>query len=172
VSDAKPALIALATIGAPFGVRGWVKIQSHIEPPERIFDYPVWSIARNERSDIHKVESSGRSAGMLTAKLAGVNDRDAAAALTGATVMVPRSELPAPAAREFYRADLIGFEVKTVDGRVLGTLQYFVETPAHALMMVGEGRQAQLVPAVPAHIRRVDLAARTVVVDWDEGAGA
>jgi 16S rRNA processing protein RimM len=168
MSGDESALIELGTIGAPFGVRGWVKLQSHVDPPERIFEYPVWSIARKDRRDLYTVDDRGRSAGTLTVKLAGVNDRDAAAALTGATVLVPRHQLPAPAAGEFYRADLIGFEIRTVEGRVLGTLQYFVETPAHALMMVTGGAKTLLVPAVPKHIRRVDLAARTVVVDWDE----
>ena len=170
MSGEASALIELGAIGAPFGVRGWVKLQSHIEPPERIFEYPVWSLARQGRCKDFTVDDKGRSAGQLTVKLSGVNDRDAAAALRGAAVMVPRRQLPAPRSGEYFRADLIGFEVRTLDGRRLGTLQYFVDSPAHALMMIG-GESPLLVPAVPRHIRRVDLGARTVLVDWDPDAG-
>jgi 16S rRNA processing protein RimM len=84
-------------------------------------------------------------------------------------VGVPRGELPARAAKDFYRADLIGCEVVNLAGVRLGILQHFVEIPAHALMVV-RGEREHWVPAVPRHLRRVDLQARQVVVDWDDGA--
>jgi ribosomal 30S subunit maturation factor RimM len=49
-------------------------------------------------------------------------------------------------------------------------VQHFVEIPAHALMVV-RGEQEYWVPAVPQHLRRVDLQARRVIVDWDAAAG-
>jgi ribosomal 30S subunit maturation factor RimM len=48
-------------------------------------------------------------------------------------------------------------------------VQHFVETPAQALMVV-RGEREYWVPAVPQHLRRVDLTARRVVVDWDAAA--
>jgi len=166
VGDKALALIELGTIGAPFGVRGWVKVRSHIDPPERIFEFPVWRIVNGADCEPFTVRDHGRSAGQLTVKLAGVDDRDAAGRLSGAAVMVPREELPAPRAGEFFRADLVGFEVCDLAGRVLGTLEYFVDSPAHALMMLGPRRM--LIPAVPPILRRVDVTARRVVVDWAE----
>ncbi|MBS0613868.1 MAG: 16S rRNA processing protein RimM [Proteobacteria bacterium] len=164
-SDKAPALIELATIGAPFGVRGWVKVRSHIDPPERLFEFPVWSIVGGAGCERFTVLDLGRSAGQLTVKLAGVDDREAAGRLRGARVCVLRDELPAPRAGEFFRADLIGFEVRDLAGQVLGTLEYFVDSPAHALMMV-TGPRRMLIPAVPSILRRVDVAARQLVVDW------
>ncbi len=116
----------------------------------------------------YKVQESGRSGGELTVKLAGVGDRDEAQMLRGARVGVARSALPPRAARDFYRADLIGCEVVNLSGARLGTVAHFVEIPAHALMVV-QGDQEYWVPAVPQHIRRVDLEGRRVVVDWDPG---
>jgi 16S rRNA processing protein RimM len=85
--------------------------------------------------------------------------------LRGAPVCVPRSELPQRDERDFYRADLLGCEVLNLAGVRLGVVQQFVETPSHALMVV-RGEQEYWVPAVPQHLRRVDLQARQVVVDW------
>jgi 16S rRNA processing protein RimM len=116
-----------------------------------------------------RIESSGRSGGQLTVKLNGIDDRDQAQALRGAPVCVPRSELPQRDERDFYRADLIGCEVVNLAGVRLGVVQHFVETPAHALMVV-RGAQEYWVPAVPQHLRRVDLRARQVVVDWNDAA--
>jgi 16S rRNA processing protein RimM len=122
------------------------------------------------KSETYLIESTGRSGGQLTAKLQGVNDRDQAKALTGASIVVPRDELPAQAEGDFYQADLIGCEVVDRAGVSLGTVRCFVETPAHPIMVV-EGRKEIWVPAVPRHLQRIDLKARRVVVNWDEPAG-
>jgi 16S rRNA processing protein RimM len=96
---------------------------------------------------------------------------------------VPRAELPQRDDKDFYRTDLIGCEVVNLAGRYLGKVQHFVETPAQVLMVVrggaaessgakeSPGTREYWVPAVPLHLRRVDLTARRVVVDWDDAAG-
>jgi 16S rRNA processing protein RimM len=115
------------------------------------------------------LESTGRSGGQLTAKLDGVNDRDMAQLLRGGAIGVPRAELPERRDKDFYRADLIGCEVVNGAGKRLGVVQHFVETPAQVLMIV-RGETEFWIPAVPKHLRRVDLAAKRVVVDWDDAA--
>jgi 16S rRNA processing protein RimM len=169
MSDESSALIELGVVGAPFGVRGWVKLRSHTDPPERILDHRDLQLGLGGAWRAFRIESSGRSGGQLTVKLNGIEDRDQAQALRGAPVCVPRSELPQREDRDFYRADLIGCEVVNLAGVRLGIVQYFVETPAHALMVV-RGAQEYWVPAVPQHLRRVDLRARQVVVDWNDAA--
>ena len=55
----------------------------------------------------------------------GVEDRDGAALLTGAWVEVERAELPPTGDREYYRADLIGFEVTNLEGVDAGPRRVF-----------------------------------------------
>jgi len=169
MGDDSSALIQLGLVGAPFGVRGWVKLRSHTDPPERLLEHRNLQIGREGAWTLYRVEASGRSGGALTAKLAGVEDRDQAIALRGAQICVPREALPPRNANDFYRADLIGCEVVNLAGVGLGVVQHFVETPAQALMVV-RGDREYWVPAVPRHLRRVDLQARRVVVDWDAAA--
>jgi 16S rRNA processing protein RimM len=166
MGDDASALIQLGFVGAPFGVRGWVKLRSHTDPPERLLEHRHLRIGRGEVWKDYRIEASGRSGGALTAKLAGVEDRDQAQALRGAEVRVLRSELPQRDDRDFYRADLIGCEVVNLDGVNLGVVQHFLESPAQVLMVV-LGTQEYWIPAVPQHLRRVDLQARRVVVDWN-----
>ncbi len=167
MSDESSALIQLGFVGAPFGVRGWVKLRSHTDPPERLLEHRSLRIGQGGVWQNYRIEASGRSGGALTVKLAGVEDRDQAQALRGAQVCVPRGELPQRATRDFYRADLIGCDVVNLDGIGLGVVQHFVETPAQVLMVV-RGEREFWIPAVPQHVRRVDLEARRVVVDWNE----
>ena len=169
MGDESSALIQLGFVGAPFGVRGWVKLRSHTSPPERLLEHGNLQIGRDGAWHSYRIEQRGRSGGALTVKLVGVEDRDQAAALRGAQVCVPRVDLPQREDKDFYRADLIGCEVVNLSGIDLGVVQHFVETPAQALMVV-RGEREYWVPAVPQHLRRVDLKARRVVVDWDTAA--
>jgi 16S rRNA processing protein RimM len=169
MSGDSSALIHVGFVGAPFGVRGWVKLRSHTNPPERLLEHRSLNIGRDGAWVEFRIEERGRSGGVPTAKLAGIEDRDQAAALRGAQISVPRAELPHKDDKEFYRADLIGCDVVNLDGIGLGVVQHFVESAAQALMVV-RGDREYWVPAVPRHVRRVDLAARRVVVDWDAAA--
>jgi 16S rRNA processing protein RimM len=162
-------LIHVGFVGAPFGVRGWVKLRSHTDPPERLLEHRSLMVGRGGAWVEYRIEERGRSGGVPTAKLSGVEDRDQAAALRGAKISVPRAELPQRDAKDFYRADLIGCEVVNLDGTALGVVQHFVETAAQTLMVV-LGDREYWVPAVPKHLLRVDLAARRVVVDWNAAA--
>lgn len=56
------------------------------------------------------------------ARIAEVSDRNAAEALRGTELTVPRSALPALAADEYYHIDLIGRACVTADGTALGTV--------------------------------------------------
>jgi 16S rRNA processing protein RimM len=169
MSEESSALIQLGFVGAPFGVRGWIKLRSHTDPPERLLEHRSLRIGQGSAWQNYRIEASGRSGGALTVKLRGVEDRDQAQALRGARVCVPRSELPQRDDGDYYRADLIGCEVVNLDGIGLGVVQHFIESPAQVLMVV-RGAQEFWIPAVPRHLRRVDLPARRVVVDWDAAA--
>ena len=167
MSDESSGLIQLGFVGAPFGVRGWIKLRSHTDPPDRLLDHRSLRIGQGSVWQNYRIEASGRSGGALTVKLSGVEDRDQAQALRGSQVCVPRSELPQRDDKDFYRADLIGCDVVNIDGIGLGVVQHFIETPAQVLMVV-RGTQEYWIPAVPQHLRRVDLQARRVVVDWSD----
>jgi 16S rRNA processing protein RimM len=154
-------------VGAPFGVRGWIKLRSHTDPPERLLEHRSLMLGQGSVWQSYRIEASGRSGGALTVKLTGIENRDQAQGLRGAQVCVPRGELPQRDDRDFYRADLIGCEVVNLDGISLGKVQHFIESPAQVLMVV-RGTREFWIPAVPQHLRRVDLQARQVVVDWNE----
>jgi 16S rRNA processing protein RimM len=169
MSGESSSLIELGVVGAPFGVRGWVKLRSFTEPPDRLLEHRSLQLRVGHDWRPFRIEASGRSGGQLTVKLAGIEDRDEAQALRGAPIGVLRSELPPRAATDFYRADLIGCEVVNLEGARLGVVVHFVEIPAHVLMVV-RGDREHWIPAVPQHLRRVDLEARRVIVDWSDAS--
>ncbi len=102
MGDESSSLMELGVVGAPFGVRGWVKLRSFTEPPDRLLAHRTVQLGLRDSWTTYRIEESGRSGGQLTAKLSGVNDRDQAQALRGARVCVPRAELPPGDDKEFF----------------------------------------------------------------------
>jgi 16S rRNA processing protein RimM len=171
--------VELGRIGAPFGLGGWVHVSSYTEPPEALLAYREWALRPEggERQRYRLIEGQMQGKRLL-ARLEGVESRDGAALLTGAWVEIERAELPSTGDREYYRADLIGFEVENLEGAALGKVAYFIDAPAGAVMVVQDpegsaagareaaGRREHWILADPEHLRRVDLAAGRVLVDW------
>jgi 16S rRNA processing protein RimM len=170
--------VELGRIGAPFGLAGWVHVSSYTEPPEALLEYPEWAL-RSQGGERRKYRlADGQVHGeRLVVRLEGIDERDGAALLTGAWVEVERTELPPTGDREYYRADLIGLEVENLEGKLLGRVTYFIDAPAGAVMVVEDqqtepagtreaSRREHWVLANPTHLRRVDLAAGRILVDW------
>jgi len=159
--------VTLGRIAGPFGVKGWVKVRSYTEPEEGILRYREWHVElpRGGRRIFRPLEGR-RHGNVVVARLEGVDDRDVAASLSRCDVSVPRSALPPLAEGQYYRADLVGLEVVTMEGHPLGRLDHFVETPANPVMVV-VGERERWLPLVSRHLKSVDLDAGRIVVDWD-----
>jgi 16S rRNA processing protein RimM len=165
--------LELGRIGGPYGIKGWVHVQSFTDPPERLLKYRDWTLDRAgaHPQPLRVVEARAQGAG-LVARLEGVEDRDQAARLQGAMIRVARSALPRLRKREFYQADLVGLGVTNLEGVALGTVDHFVETPGGSVMVVrGESGVEHWVPATRAHLRKVDVTAGQIQVDWPATLG-
>ena len=158
--------IELGRVGAPWGVKGWIHVDSYTDPPDGILGYRQWALRLGSGERITRRLLEGRPhSDRLVARLEGIEDRDRAAALTGAVIEVDRAELPPTGEREYYQADLIGLPVRNRQGVELGKVGYFVDTPTGPMVVV-QGEREYCVPAVPKHLSKVDLAAGLILVDW------
>jgi 16S rRNA processing protein RimM len=160
--------VEVGRIGAPHGVRGWTKVQSFMNPPAKLLEQSAWQLrfANGTRQTLEVSESRVHGEGWV-AKLIGVDDRDAAQRLTGALIEVARKALPPPGEREHYLADLVGMQVRNAAGVELGVIDHFLDAPGNDVMVVCGARE-HWVPVTKQHLLQVDVAARTVVVDWPE----
>ena len=99
-------------------------------------------------------------------RLAGVDSREAADALRGVELLVPRGVAPALEEDEWWAEDLVGCRV--VDGeREVGRVARLVPLPScEALEVVGDPAvEPFLVPLVRDAVRRVDIPAKLIDVD-------
>jgi 16S rRNA processing protein RimM len=156
--------IEVGRLGAAHGVRGWLRVQSFTDPPQRLFEWKRWRLQSG--AEVNVLEARPQGNGWI-AQLEGIEDRDAAGRLSGQVVLVDRDELPATTGREYYRADLVGFEARNLEGVLLGVVDYFIDTPGNAVMVI-KGTREYLVPMVAQYLRSVDQQSRRLVVDWPE----
>lgn len=159
-------LLAMGRIVGVFGVEGWVKVESFTEPRENLGRYRPWHVVKgavDHEAATPRLRAHGKG---LVAKLDGIDDRDAAAALIGAEIRIARACLPRPKPGEYYWADLEGLAVRTVDGVELGSVSHLIATGANDVLVV-RGDRERLVPYIADVVRRVDPGAGLIEVDWD-----
>ena len=166
--DSRQRMITVGRLHGAFGVRGEVKLESFTDPLRSIARYQPW-ILRDARGieracEGVRVREGGKG---LIATMPGIEDKDAADALRGTEVLVPRSALPPPAEGEFYWVDLEGLRVVNVEGTNFGIVSHLFSTGANDVL-VAQGERERMIPFVlPDYIRSVDFEAGVVTVDWD-----
>lgn len=160
-------LVVIGSLGAPHGVRGWIKVNSSMEPPQALLEFDSWLVADGSDAwtevDVKASRSAGRA---LTVLLDGCEDRDTAASLTGLEIALPRGLLPPAEAGEYYWQDLIGLRVVNLGAVEFGAVTTLMETGANDVLVV-KGTHERLIPFVLNEIvKTVDLDARVITVDW------
>ena len=157
-------IVVLGRFGAPFGVQGWVRLESYTEPPEQILTYRALrtGVAGDEVA-LREWKRVGR--GQLAVRIDGIASREAATGLRGTEVWVPRADFPPAAPGEYYFADLIGLKAVNRAGDALGEVADILELPAHPVLVL-RGERERLVPLVPERLIKVDLDAGRVTLDW------
>lgn len=158
-------LVALGAIGRPHGVGGEVRVH-RFNPESTLLSEVdlVWLRKEGEAPRAARVERARVHGPHVLLVLEGVRGRDAAEALRGAEVCLPREALPEPAEDEVYHADLIGLTAVLADGSPAGEVVDVLSYPsADCLLVQGEDADRE-VPILPPYVERVDLDTRTVVV--------
>lgn len=152
-------------VAAPFGIQGWIKVQAYTEMLDGLLDYPVWWLGNKDSWREYRVLEAAPHGKTLIAKLEGCSGREMAQNLKGCQIAVPRTALPVASDDEYYWADLIGLSVVNIEGVPFGQVSSLLETGANDVLVV-QGERERLIPFVAAVIRKVDIAARLIQVDW------
>jgi 16S rRNA processing protein RimM len=187
VDVAAPAdLIEVGHVVEAYGVRGGLKVQPYSTQPDTLLAAKIWWLRKGKETRRATVVEAKRHGATVAATWAGVADRDQAHAWRGWSVLVPRSDFPAPAEGEFYWVDLIGCELKGLGSEggskiVLGKVVEVIDNGAHAILRVervvpedttqplldAKGKVKEiLVPFVDAYVLSVDITSKSIDSDW------
>jgi 16S rRNA processing protein RimM len=160
--------VMVGVIVGAHGIKGAVRVKSFTAEPEGVAGYgPVEDEKGARRFELRPI---GQAKGSVLAKIAGIEDRNAAEALKGVRLYVNRSALPPPEEEEFYHADLLGLEAVLGDGTVLGRVRAVHDFGAGDSLEIERTAAASLlVPFTKAAVPVVDIAGRRVVIEPPEG---
>src|SRR6266513_5739191 len=157
----------MGRVMAPWGVKGALKIEPFGSGSSNLCKYSAWWVGKpGKLSEVAVAECRAHGA-YLVARFEGCEDPEHAGAYCGAEVALKREDLPEPAEHEFYQADLIGLAVVNAQGECLGKVTgFFSAGGANEVMRGAHESGERLVPATAEVIRKVDLVAGTIEVDW------
>ena len=187
-------LILIGQITGPQGLHGEVKIYSYAQEPERFQAIKNLYVANKAASSlgtgkggvkqlspreesplaedvtVHAVKRAWIKGAVPVVQLADVTDRTQAEALRLRYVYMDAAELPPLPEGEYYVRDLLGAEVVTEDGTVIGTLADIrTDTPQRLYEVArGDGKDC-LIPGVPAFILSRSADPKRIVVRLPEG---
>jgi 16S rRNA processing protein RimM len=164
-------LVLVGYVSGAYGINGWVRIKPYSTDADALLHARTWWLDKPDFHDVEMMQAKTHS-GDVVARLMGVEGRNAAEALKGATVQIPRSHFPPLPDDEFYWVDLIGLAIENLQGEHLGTVTDLMDNGAHPILRVAvppepeKEQQELLIPFVGQFVKTVDQKTKKITVDW------
>lgn len=157
-------LIVICEVTGAHGVRGAVRVAPVTDFPDHLLTLERVFVVQGRTGRSTRVERAWQAGPHIVLKLAGVETPEEAAALRGATVRIPSTEVhPLPPGR-FYIFQIVGLRVRTPEGKALGLVTEVLQTGSNDVYVVRtpDGKDL-LLPATDEVIQTIDVAAGQMV---------
>ncbi len=164
------SLICVAAIAGAFGVKGEVKLKSFTEAPENCVSYGP--LLDEDGKVVLTPQTHRRLKNFVAVSAPEITTPEAADALKSTKLYVPRSELPSPEEDDFYYSDLVGLDVKSNDGKRIGTVIGVHEFGAGDMLEIAPHPDKKTKKAAPSFFHpftkaatpKVDVASRRLII--------
>ncbi|MCP4905567.1 MAG: 16S rRNA processing protein RimM [bacterium] len=161
--------IVLGEVRGAHGLRGEIRVRIAGDSPDHLLAVTgIWLGRRPGDPEARRhvvVEAGLARSGEVRLRLQGFDQRDQVGPLVGLLVTVPAAILPELPEGEFYWYELIGCQVESESGEVVGRVREIWETGAHDVLMVeDEEGVRRLLPTAAELMKGIDLEARRIVV--------
>lgn len=159
-------LILVGRVAGGFGVRGDVRISTYTEDPMALAQFKA--LLRQDGSPALTITSARVAKDGLVTRCKGIETKEAADALRGLRLYIPRQALPEPDEDEFYLTDLVGLSVRHVaDNSLLGSVKSVQNFGAGDLLEIlpALGGQTWYLPFTRAAAPEVRIAEGLILAD-------
>ncbi len=175
--------IVVGRIRSPYGLQGWVWMDSFTDNPASIFDWKPWTLTRGSDSSSGRPAMQAVMTGPETWKVRGQSfvvrlleypERANVEQLVNCLIEVDKRHLPKLEHGEFYWRDLEGCHVETTKNEKLGVVKKVMATGANDVLVVGGDecsldKTERLIPFIQQTVMNVNVEDRIIVVDWEPG---
>ena len=155
--------MAVGRISKPHGVQGEVRVELLTDVPER-FEWLDTIYVGEANPRPVGIESVRYHQGVVLLKLTGYPTRTEAETLRGELLQVPESEAVPLAEGEYFLYQLVGLQVFTEEGTLVGRLSQVLETGANNVFVVEGQHRQHLIPDIPDVVREIDIEAGRLVI--------
>ena len=182
MSERAPAFVIVGRVRKAHGVRGELVVEPISDEPDAVFASGRRFFVGDEEG---RPDARGTTVEVVGARpfkdgflvtFAGIADRNAADLWRDRYLLIPESELPAPADDEIYLHDVPGMRVELPDGTIVGRVATVWELPQGLMLDVvrepldENGREATvMIPYDERTVHSIDRDGRRIVVDVPAG---
>jgi 16S rRNA processing protein RimM len=142
----EPLFLIIGKIRKPHGVRGEMLVKLLTEFPERIEEGKRVYIGESKTE--HTIATVRFLHEGCLIKFSAVNSPEQAKQFCNEMIYVRAVNLPKLPENQYYYHDLLGMQVKTDEGEMLGTVHEILETGANDVLVVRKGEQEHLFPFI------------------------
>lgn len=148
-----------------FGIKGEVKVTPFTDDINRFDNLKKVYVKTRKDDKLYKVEGVRYHKNMVLLKLEGIENPEQAELLKNAFLEIDREDAVPLKEGQYFIADLIGLEVYTDEGNLLGKVDDIYNTGANDIYVVKDelGKQV-LLPGIKEVIKQVDLENEKILV--------
>lgn len=152
------------------GLKGTLKIKPFTDDVKEFEILKNIYIQKKDELVLFKIQKVSYVKNMVLLKLEGIDDIDEAEKYRNFYLKVERKSLPKLKEDSYYIVDLLGCEVQTIEGEILGKVDDVFSTGSNDVYVVknDQGKQI-LLPAIKKVIKNVDIPNKKIIVELMEG---
>ena len=163
-------LIPVGKIIGTHGIKGQLKVHSYSGNFESL-NAARSVVLKSADGTLREftLKSINANSGKFIIGFTDFDDIDQVKPLVGNELCLKRRHLPKLTDDEYYWSDLIGLQVFTDDGTLLGTIAEIFETGSSDIYVVRDKKREYLIPAIADVVKLVDLDSGKIVITPLEG---
>ena len=157
--------ILVASVGKPVGLKGWAKVNSFTRPPENLFNFKNFFLEVDGVKENINIDEFSKSGKNYILKVESLNSIEEIERLKNKEIFIKSKDLPKLKDNEFYWKDLIGMEVRHIDGTFIGIVAEIIETGSDDVLVVEKNNKKELIPFNFGEVIK-EVSDNSIIVDW------
>ena len=163
------SLLEVGQIVNTYGIKGFVKINPLVDDNNQFKSFKTLYIQEKKNIKELQVEEVKYSKNLVLLKFKGIETIEQAEELRNIYIQAKRSDIKLEKGAHFI-VDLIGLQVFTEEGELLGILKEVLQPGANDVYIVeDEAKKEILLPAIPDVIKKVDVEGNKMIVKLLDG---
>ncbi len=148
-----------------FGIKGMVKVKPFTDDIGKFENLKKVYIGNENNKKEYEIEKSQEHKNMALIKFKGIDTVEQANSLRDNLIIVDRDNLEPLEEGRYYYVDLIGLEVYTDEGKLLGTVKEVYNTGSNDIYVVKNNKEKEiLLPGIHEVLKKIDIDNKKITV--------